>query len=129
MPGNDHEAELRNELFEQGPTGFVIIDRDGRPAFDTTIMVAGLALNAIVVGLLALLLRITLPAAPRYGQRLGIITIAGAAGVLLINFGDVVWWAIPAPWVIAQAVYNFVGVVIGGGILARFIAPEPPPGA
>jgi hypothetical protein len=124
LPGNDHETEVRNQLFEQGPTGFVILDRDGRPAFDTNIMIAGFVLNAIVVSVLALLLRITLPAAPSYRQRLRIVTTAGAAGVLLINFGDVVWWAIPMGWVAVQAAYNFVGVVIAGAILARFIQPE-----
>ena len=124
MPGNDHPMEERNQLFEQGPTGFVILDRDGRPAFDTSIMIGGLILNAIVVAVLAMLLQITLPAAPTYIQRLRIVTYAGAAGVFLINFGDVVWWAIPMGWVVAQAVYNFTGVVIAGAILARFIKPS-----
>ena len=102
----------------------MILDRDGRPAFDTSIMIAGLVLDAIVVSVLALLLLITLPAAPSYVQRLRIVTYAGAAAVLLINFGDVVWWAIPMGWVAVQAAYNFVGVVIAGAILARFIQPE-----
>lgn len=126
MPGNDHPTEERNQLFEQGPTGFVIIDRDGRPAFDTNIMIGGLVLNAIVVTLLAMLLHLTLAAAPLYGQRLRIIIYAGAAAVVLINFGNIVWWAIPAGWVLANAFYNFTGVVIAGAILARFIRPAPP---
>lgn len=129
MPGNDHPVEERNQLFEQGPTGWVIIDRDGRPAFDATIMMNGFVLNGIVVAVLALLLQLTLPAAPLYIQRLRIVTYAGAAAVLLINFGDVVWWAIPMGWVLAQALYNFVGVVITGAILAYFVRPEESPGA
>lgn len=124
VPGNAHAMEERNQLFEQGPTGFVILDRDGRPAFDTAIMAGGFVLNGVVVALLALLLRLTLPAAPGYGQRLLVATTAGAIGVLLINFGDIVWWAIPAPWVIAQAAYNFAGVVLAGAILAWFVRPE-----
>ena len=129
MPGNDHPGEVRSELFERGPTGFVIIDRDGRPAFDTSIMIGGLLLNAIVVMGLTLLLRITLPAAPGYGQRLRIVAYAGAVAVLLINFGDVVWWAIPMDWVLAQAVYNFTAIVLAGAILAAFIKPGPAPAA
>ena len=124
VPGNDHPAGERNALFEQGPTGFVILDRDGRPAFDTGVMAAGLVLNGIVVAVLAMLLQMTLPAAPRYVQRVRIVSWAGAAGVLLVNFGDVVWWAIPLDWVLAQAVYNFSAVVLAGAVLARFIRPD-----
>lgn len=124
VPGNDHPMEERNALFEQGPTGFVIVDRDGRPAFDTGIMAAGFALNGVVVAVLAVLLRLTRAAAPGYGQRLGIVVVAGAAGVLLVNFGDIVWWMIPPGWVLAQAFYNFSGMVIVGAILAGFVRPE-----
>lgn len=129
IPGNDHPMDVRNELFEQGPTGFVILDRDGRPAFDTNIMISGLILNAIVVSVLAMLLRLTLAAAPAYIQRLRIVTYAGVAAVLLINFGDVVWWAIPMDWVLAQAFYNFTAVLLAGAVLARFIQPDAEPPA
>ena len=125
VPGNDHPAEERNQLFESGPTGWVVLDRDGRPAFDANIMAAGLVLDGIVVALLAMLLHLTLAAGSGYGKRLRIVTYAGAAGVLLINFGDIVWWAIPTGWVVAQAFYNFTGVVLAGAILAYFIRQEP----
>lgn len=124
VPGSGHPMEERNALFEQGPIGFVILDRDGRPAFDAGIMIGGLVLNGIVVSVLMLLLRITLPAAPLYIQRLRIVTYAATAVVLLIDFGDVVWWAIPMDWVMAQAFYNFTAVVLAGAILARFVRPD-----
>lgn len=122
MPGNDHPTEVRNELFEQGPTGFVILDRDGRPAFDSSIMVAGLVLNGVVVAVLAVLLNLS--AAASYAARMRVVAVAAAFAVLLVNFGDVVWWAIPLGWVVVQAVYNFSAVLVAGAVLARFVAPQ-----
>ncbi len=124
VPGNDYSAEERSALFEQGPTGWVILDRDGRPAFDSNIMLGGFLLNGIVVVVFAILLRLTFASAPTYAERFRLVAIAGAAGVLLINFGDIVWWAIPSGWILAQAFYNFVGVLIVGAILAYFVRPE-----
>lgn len=121
MPGNDHSTEERNVLFESGPTGFVILDRDGRPAFDTNIMLAGFLLNGVVAAVVALLLHMTLPAAPGYTQRLRLVAVVAAVAVLLVNFGDVVWWAVPTGWVVAQAFYNFTAIVLSGAVLARFI--------
>ena len=82
-----------------------------------------LFLVAWPVALLALLLHITLPAGSGYGQRLRIVALVGATAVILINFGDVVWWAIPAGWVVAQAIYNFSAVLLAGAVLAYFVRP------
>ncbi len=54
--------------------------------------------------------------------------LVGAIAVLLIDGGRIVWWAIPADWVLAQALYDFSVFVIAAAVLTRFIALEQDPG-
>lgn len=124
LPARGNPAEQRGELYEAGPTGFVILDRDGRPEVDPSIMAGGFVLNAVFIALLAVLLRVTLPAGPTYGDRLKIALCAAAVGVVMIDFGRAVWWAMPWDWELVQAFYNFVAWGLAGAILAYFVRPE-----
>lgn len=123
VPGTGNPPEVRTELHDAGPTGFVIVDVDGRPEFDPGIMIRGFALNAVIVVLLIVLLRLAGPALPSYGARVGFSAAAGLFAVVLVNFGDAVWWALPWSWESMQALYNFSAVLIAGAIVARFV-PE-----
>jgi hypothetical protein len=120
LPANGNAPEIRSELYASGPTGFVILDVDGRPEFDPSIMLSGFALNAIVMTLLALLLNRLRPATATYAERLRVVLMIAAIAVVMVNFGDAVWWALPWNWEFAQAFYNFTALVLGGGILAAF---------
>lgn len=124
LPANGNPPERRSELYESGPTGFVIIDVDGRPEFDTAIMTEGFALNGLVMGLLALLLHLAGAATPLYRDRLKLIALVSAIAVLMVNAGDAVWWAMPWGWESAQIFYNFTALMLGGAVLAFFIRPE-----
>lgn len=124
IPANGNAPGLRSELYESGPTGFVILDVDGRPEFDAVIMAEGFVLNGIVLAILAALLVACRSAAPTFADRLKIVAGVAAIAVLMVNAGDIVWWAMPVGWQGAQIFYNFTALMIGGAILACFIRPE-----
>jgi hypothetical protein len=124
IPANGNPPELRSKLYETGPTGFVILDVDGRPEFDATIMAEGFALNGVVMALLALLLHSCRRATPLYSDRLRLVSLVAAIAVLLVNAGDIVWWAMPVDWELWQIFYNFSALVLGGAVLAYFVRTE-----
>lgn len=125
IPANGNPPEERTKLYDTGPTGFVILDVDGRPEFDVGIMMTGFLLNGVVMVLFALILRMARPATPAYSDRLKLCVLIAALAVVMINLGDAVWWVMPLPWELAQAFYNFAALVIGGAILAKFCDEEP----
>ena len=123
LPGNGNEPGLRAELYEAGPTGFVILDVDGRPEVDPAIMLGGLLLDGLIVAILAGWMRFALGSLPTYRSRLAFSALAGAFAVVLVNFGDAVWWALPWGWELVQSFYNFTAVLVAGAILAHYIRP------
>ena len=124
LPANGNPPELRSALYESGPTGFVILDVDGRPEFDTSIMTAGFALNGVVMALFALLLHLCRNATPRYVDRLKLVALVAGIAVLMVNAGDIVWWAMPVDWESAQIFYNFTAMFLGGSVVACFVRPN-----
>lgn len=123
VPGFGNSPEQRTALYDTGPTGFVIVDVDGRPEFDPGIMLRGFVLNGFVATVLALMMHRVRRSLPSYAARVGFAATAGAFAVLLVNFGDAVWWVLPLNWELVQAFYNFSVVVIAGAILGRFVGP------
>jgi len=81
----------------------------------------GFALNGVIVALLALLMHLARSSLSTYMARLGFAAIVGAFAVVLVHFGDAVWWALPWSWELMQALYNFSAVLVAGAILARFV--------
>jgi len=124
IPANGNAPELRSALYESGPTGFVILDVDGRPEFDTSIMAEGFLLNGVVMALFAILLHVCRTATPLYADRLKLVSLVAAIAVLMVNAGDIVWWAMPASWESAQIFYNFTAMLIGGSVVAYFVRPD-----
>ena len=120
LPANGNPD--RSELFDAGPVGFVFIDTDGRPAVDPSIMIGGFALNAVIVALVALVLGLS--SATTYAARMKLVVVTGVASVVLVNFGNSVWWAIPWSWELVQGFYNFSAWLIAGAIMARFLTPS-----
>ena len=98
IPAMGNPPEERTKLYDAGPTGFVILDVDGRPEFDPGIMIMGFLLNGVVMVLFAIVLWMTRRAAPEYGDRLKLVIVVSALAVLMINFGDAVWWVMPLSW-------------------------------
>lgn len=119
VPGNGNPPEERAALYDTGPTGFVILDRDGRPEFEPIIMGQGFALNLVVAFLMATLLQMLAPALPAYGDRFKAGVLVGLIAVVFVDLGRGVWWLIPWPWVFAQSFYDLTALILMSAILAR----------
>ncbi len=123
IPGMYNDDETLTRLYESGPVAFVhMISRDGRPRVDPAIFVKGLALDFVVVSLVALLL--WQAGLPTYRARLTVVVLAGAAAAVLIDVGATVWWYIDWEWKLAQALYDWSAFVVAGLVLAGFVRPE-----
>ena len=124
VPEMIEDRELLESRFEAGPLAFVhMIDVDGRPMFDPTIMLQGFVLNTVVIMLIALFLHQALPALPTYGRRFGHAGLAGLAAVVFIDCGDAVWWQIPWDWKLMQASYDLSAWIVAAAVLSAFIRP------
>ncbi|NUM52960.1 MAG: hypothetical protein HUU46_04890 [Candidatus Hydrogenedentes bacterium] len=111
-----------------GPLAFVhMIDRDGRPIVDPSIMLKGFILYLVTVAVLALMMRAALPALPTYGSRVYFVALAGLVSMLLVDIGEHVWWVLPFRWKLVQGVYNFGAWLLAGAVLAFFVRPEATP--
>ena len=122
VPGLYNDDDTIARLHEQGPVAFVhVTAREGRPRNEPTVLVKGFVLDAAVVTLIAILLRLAAPAAPRYGQRLPLALVAGLAGVVLIDLGDTVWWYLALDWKLYQAAYDLSAWAVAGSVLAAFV--------
>lgn len=122
LPGEYIEPGTRAQLFDAGPVAFVhILSREGRPQHAVSVLVWGFLLDLVVVTLLALMVKGA--ALSTYGARVALVALAGLAGVVLIDLGEIVFWHIPWPWMAVHAVYDFLAFVVAGLILARFVRP------
>ena len=86
-------------------------------------MVGGFALNAVIVALVGLVLGLS--SATSYAARMKLVAATGVASVVLVNFGNSVWWAIPWSWELVQGFYNLSAWLIAGAIMARYLTKEP----
>ena len=124
VPGVYIAEETRNRLSEAGPVAFVHIQREGRPVMDPSIMLNGFLLTLVTACLISVLLKRALPALGSYAERVGFVALVGVTAVVMIDFGDAVWWKIPWGWKIYQIFYDLVAWVIAGLVLAKFVRPE-----
>ncbi len=125
VPGMHHDDQTLTELYEKGPLAFVhVTSTEGRPVFDRTIMIKGFLHNALVVVLIAILMQMALPALDSYAKRVRFTAFTGLVAVVLINFGETVWWQLPMAWQMQLAMYNFGFFLVAGLVLAYFIRPK-----
>ncbi len=124
FPSENTDAEMDRveNLFKSGPVAFVHMLRvDGRDMMDMGMMVQGFILNAVVIVLITVILTMLSAALPSYADRMKLVALVGLTSVLLIDFGQAVWWGIDWPWKLYQAFYNFSVWIVCGLILAKFI--------
>jgi hypothetical protein len=124
VPGLNHDEATLNKLFAAGPIAFVhLTSREGRPVFDTGIMVKGFVLDFVIVLLIAMLLKLAAPALPTYGARVKLVALVGFIAAVVVDGGDVVWWYLPWDWKLQQALYTLSACLVSGLVLAKFAAP------
>ncbi len=124
VPRMYNDEETRTKLSDAGPAAFVHIQREGRPAVDPSIMLNGFLLTLVTAFLISLLLKKALPALASYTERVGFVALAGVTAVVMIDFGDAVWWKIPWGWKLYQSFYDLVAWVIAGLVLGKCVRPE-----
>jgi len=124
IPGAYNAPEDAARMFADGPIAMVNVVREGHPMEDPVMMGRGFMLNLVVVLLLAVLMKRALPALPSYRDRVVFAALVGLTAVVMINFGDAVWWRYPWAWKTSQALYGLVSFSLAGAILAKFIKPQ-----
>lgn len=125
IPGAYNAPDDSARLFAAGPIAMVNLVREGHPMEDPALMGKGFVLNLVVVLLLAVLMKRALPALPSYRDRVVFSSLIGLTAVIMINFGDAVWWRYPLAWKTSQALYGLVSFTIAGAVLGKFIeAPK-----
>jgi len=119
IPGINNEPSKLARLYEQGPTGFVHINIEGRSQIDLKIMIAGFFLNFTMIVLLLLLFRQA--DCRTMGDYSRVSFLTGVVAVVFINGGNMIWWLAPVSWEIWPAIYNFSGFLIAGHLLGWFL--------
>jgi hypothetical protein len=124
VPGAYNTPEDAARMFAEGPMAMVNFVREGQAMEDPVMMGQGFALNLLVVLLLAVVMKRALPALPSYRERIVFTALIGLTAVVMINFGDAVWWRYPWAWKASQSLYGLVSFTIAGAILGKFIQPK-----
>lgn len=116
------EAQWQNRM-TQGPVAMINF-RPGGTAPMATTMILGFLHMLVVALILALILRLLLPVAPTYVDRLKLVAIIGALAAIEANLGQPIWWHWPWSHAIIEAIYSFGSYVIAGAVLAYFVTRE-----
>lgn len=119
IPGADHDERELARLFETGPIATVHIRLGGGSPMDVGIMIGGFVLDLVFVVILAGFFR--LAGAEEFRDFARLSLGAGAAAVVLIDVGDMIWWRETVAWRIWPAVYNFTAFLIAGHLLGAFM--------
>lgn len=123
IPGIYNDDATHARLHNRGSIATIHIQRKGRAVMEGSVFVFGFLHELITVILIALLIKMALPALQSYRQRLGFVTTAGVAAAFFTNVGNPVWWYHPWKWYFFTATYHITAWVVVGLILAKFIRP------
>ena len=123
-PADSENAEAIAAQFESGPVAMVHITSEGRPQYDTSIMIAGFVLNLLIVAALASLFKVAGASEFRDFARLSLV--AAVLAVILVDGGDMIWWQEPVSWAIWPAIYNLLAIILAGHILGLFMKESSP---
>ena len=122
VPGYSEDLDRVGELHEAGPLGVVHVDLQGRPMGAPSVYAAGFLHQFALVAVLAGLMSIARPSLISYGRRLKFVAVASLLMALPI-FGSAIWWYVPLPWLVVNAVFVFASLLVAGAVLAGFIKP------
>ena len=122
VPSGDPDDPGWAELHEKGPVAMVSVTA-GRPAQEPSVFIKGIIIEIFIAALIAWMLALAAPSLPGYSQRVIFVCIAGLTATLATHGRGMVWFGATADYVIPTAAYDFVGWLIAGLILAKFIRP------
>jgi hypothetical protein len=123
IPGIYNDEATHDRLHNRGPIATVHILREGRAVMEGSVFLFGFLHELITVILIALLMKMVIPALQSYRNRLGFVTLAGVASAFFTNVGNPVWWYHPWGWYFFTATYDVSAWVVVGLVLAKFIKP------
>lgn len=119
-PSQASEEEMGKKMAE-GAFGRVIFVREGTTMGGGTFGL-GFLHYLVTTFLLAMLLRAS--GGGTYGARLGIVTLAGLAAAIYVDFTKAIWMFDPWGAHVLDFVYDLSSFAIAGLILAKFVPPE-----
>lgn len=124
-PGADPEAAM--EAFRRrnlaGPTGMVMIRREGSDPMSPRILLLGFGHffgSSLLAGLLMVLV---MPALDTYLHRLVFVIGLGVFAAVAIRLSDPIWWRLPWGHPVYTALYNVIGWALAGLVLAAVVHP------
>lgn len=123
VPGGDPDDPAWAELHAKGPIAMVSVTA-GRPPQEISVFIKGIVIEIFIAALIAWMLTLAAPSLPAYSQRVIFVCIAGLTATLLTHGRGMVWFGATTDWVIPTAAFDFVGWLLAGLILAKFIRPE-----
>lgn len=122
VPGKAATPAETLALYRQGPVATIHYHKDGVEPRSPQLLTTGFLHGWVTTLLLAITLRLC--ALPRFGQRLLVVTLAGLAVVNYTTLGDGIYWFQPWPWLLLNAAYNSVAMLLVGAILGAIVRPE-----
>jgi len=123
VPGIAHFSQDRLSMIARVPAAMIHINHADDMPTRAEPMIQGFLLNLALVTVLAVMFRVAGAKELRDFARLSIAVAAVA--VVMIDFGNIVWWGEAANWVIWQALYDLSGLLIAGHLLVAFMKTEP----
>lgn len=123
VPGRNNDAEIREALYSNGPTGFVHIKHGGSSEMDPAVMLAGFAHHLVIACLLVGLFRVS--GARELREFIRLAAAAGLVAVVAIDVGDMIWWQVPVEWKLWQMLYNYSVWLLAGVLLGIFLKQDP----
>lgn len=121
LPYDPQDMDATMERQEEGPLAMIHYRREGVDAGSPWVMVMGYLHFLVSVVLIALLLRLALPALSDYRSRVGFVALVGLTAAVLANLGDPIWWHQSWAFHLVHALYDFGTWLVAGLVLAAFI--------
>ena len=116
-----------SERHKAGPIAHVFFTREGRPPGGPEVMGGGFVHFFISCLLMGILLRMVLPLLDTFMARLGFILTVAVFGVVYQLFGIPIWFLHPWDFYTIHAIYDIIGWMAGGAVLAWMIKADVAP--
>lgn len=106
---------------EVGPTGLLLVHPGGRA--EVTAAQFGVQVIADILGMLVAAWLLWIASLRRYGARVLFVTALALFPILQAYIPYWNWYGFPTSFTAAAGITNFVGCLIGGLVVARFVRP------